>query len=83
MKLSSSTSVDEVCKQLAGGVTAGFSGADLFALIRSAAVRCLNENVSGDMEGVELRHFLDAKAHDMTEPSSNKELVERLLHWRP
>ena len=76
------TSMDEICKAMAVE-SSGFSGADLAALVRSAAVRCLNENRSGEVAGVELRHFTDARRYDMTDPSSNTKLVERLLRWKP
>jgi SpoVK/Ycf46/Vps4 family AAA+-type ATPase len=82
MKLSSSTDVIEICKTMAQE-TVGFSGADIAALVRSAAVRCLNETSTMEGNGVEMRHFLDARKFDLTEPSSNNTLVEKLLKWRP
>lgn len=82
MKLHESTSTEEVCKYLAAE-TSGFSGADLAALIRCAAVRCLNDITSDVEKGVELRHFQEARQLDMTHPTSNKELVSRLSRWRP
>lgn len=82
MKLHSNTSVQEVCQTLVP-LTNGFSGADIAALIRSAAVRCLNDERSGDVLGVELRHFLEAKQIDVSKPSSNIALVEKLKKWRP
>ena len=82
MKLHENTSVEEVCKYLAAE-THGFSGADLAALVRSAAVRCLNDANFDNMQGVKLHHFKDARHVDMVKPTSNKELVGRLLHWRP
>ena len=66
--------------------TVGFSGADIAALVRSAAVRCLNEaegTSEEDVAGVELRHFKDARKYEFAEPSSNNALVNRLLQWRP
>lgn len=82
MKLSSSTTVEEVCKLLASD-TLGFSGADIAALVRSAAVQCLNENTSNDEIAVEMRHFRDARKYDLPQPTSNNDLVEKLLKWRP
>lgn len=82
MKLHSNTSIQEICRSLVP-LTVGFSGADIAALVRSAAVRCLNEERPGDILGVELRHFTEAKEIDVTQPSSNIALVERLQRWRP
>jgi SpoVK/Ycf46/Vps4 family AAA+-type ATPase len=59
--------------------TEGFSGADLAALCRSAAVRCLNEY--GDNGMVKAVHFHQALQFDCT-ASTNKRLVDRLLHWK-
>ena len=82
MKLHSNTSVQEVCQTLVP-LTNGFSGADIAALVRSAAVRCLNDERPGDVLGVELRHFLKAKQIDVAKPSSNIALVAKLKKWRP
>mmetsp|Transcript_10663 Transcript_10663/g.19913 ORF Transcript_10663/g.19913 Transcript_10663/m.19913 type:complete len:938 (-) Transcript_10663:1091-3904(-) len=82
MKLDENTAIEEVCQYVAAE-TSGFSGADLAALIRCAAVRCLNDVASDTEKGVELRHFRDARKFDMTQPTSNKELVSRLSRWRP
>ncbi|KAG7359867.1 cell division cycle protein [Nitzschia inconspicua] len=59
---------------------ARFSGADLAALSRAAAVRALFENV-GETE-VSERHFMAALEMDVA-PSSDDELVRRLSKWRP
>lgn len=82
MKLHENTVIEQVCKYLAAE-TSGFSGADLAALIRCAAVRCLNDAASDVEKGVELRHFQYAKQFDMTHPTSNQQLVNRLSRWRP
>lgn len=82
MKLHSNTSVQEVCLTLVP-LTNGFSGADIAALVRSAAVRCLNDERPGDVLGVELRHFLEAKKFDVAKPSCNSALVAKLKKWRP
>lgn len=79
MKIHQNTSIKEVCSYLAAE-TSGFSGADLAALIRAAAVRCLNDTTSDVGQGVELRHFRDARKFDMVGPTSNVELVHQ---WRP
>lgn len=58
--------------------TNGFSGADLAALCRAAATRCLREN--GGANTVETVHFLEALEEDVT-ASSNSRLVARLENW--
>lgn len=60
--------------------TQGFSGADLAALCRAAAVRALFEN--SQAADVTDRHFLEALTTDV-EPSSDNDLVMRLAKWRP
>jgi len=65
-----------ICKKLAKE-TEGFSGADLAALCRSAAVRCV-------MEGADLvreEHFLEALNKDV-KASTNQALAERIAKWR-
>ena len=57
--------------------TSGFSGAELSALCRAAAVRCLVEN----SDRLEERHFL--KELEVVKGSSNAELVERNRQWKP
>lgn len=70
---------DGLCEKLAGQ-TDGFSGADLAALCRSAAVRCLREQ---DDDGlVDESHFVEALKHDITATSTEK-LVEKLSKWKP
>eukprot|EP00980_Cylindrotheca_fusiformis_P004457 scaffold953_cov141-Cylindrotheca_fusiformis.AAC.1 len=66
-----------LCARLANK-TAGFSGADLAALCRGAAIRTLMDNTPE----VEESHFLQALTHDVR-ASSNDELVRRLMAWRP
>jgi ATP-dependent 26S proteasome regulatory subunit len=66
---------DEVARQ-----TEGFSGADLAALCRSAAVRCLREQ--GDDGVVDGSHFLEALKNDISATSS-EELVVKLARWKP
>lgn len=56
--------------------TEGFSGADLAALCRSAAVRCLSECGSTVHE----RHFLEALEMDV-KASNSEEAVKRIEHW--
>lgn len=84
MRLDDDTSIDEVCQTLAK-TTINFSGADLAALVRAAAVRSLNEQtIKEDMEvKVNIRHFLESKQYDLAESSCNQQLVERLNRWKP
>ena len=70
--------VERVCRSLAEE-TAGFSGADLAALCRGAAVRCLNEDGSHGM--IEEHHFRDALIG--SKPSCGASLAEQLSTWRP
>jgi SpoVK/Ycf46/Vps4 family AAA+-type ATPase len=82
MKLHESTSIEEICSTLVP-LTIGFSGADIAALTRSAAVQCLNDRNADNALGVQSKHFQAARQFDVTEPSSNKELVSRLQKWKP
>lgn len=70
---------DELCEEVASQ-TDGFSGADLAALCRSAAVRCLREQ--GDDGIVDGSHFLEALKHDISATSSEK-FVIKLARWKP
>ena len=58
--------------------TEGLSGADLSALCRAAAVRCLVEG----LDCVKETHFTD-ELDEGTFKSSNAELVRRNLQWKP
>ena len=69
-------SITELCEQLSVS-TQGFSGADIAALCRAAAVRAFGEETS-----VEGSHFRDALKYDVF-PSSDDSLVKRLKLWRP
>ena len=72
------SSVDEICKAMAR-VCLGYSGADLAALCRAAAVRSLS---SGDgADGIAKKHFLDA-LHDVMR-SSNDTLLKKISAWKP
>ena len=66
--------LEDICKELAGQ-TDGFSGADLAAMCRSAAVQCLLENC----DSVEEKHFKSAL--QVCHGSSSVELVERIKRW--
>ena len=71
--------IDEICTSMAK-LCLGFSGADLAALCRAAAVRCLS---SGDVaSGVSKQHFLDAFMKDVMRSSSDA-LVRRISNWQP
>jgi transitional endoplasmic reticulum ATPase len=80
MKMRAAEDVDDLertCVALAD-CTLGFSGADLAALCRAAAVRCLLENG----EYVEERHFIEVQEGGLT-ASSSTYLVERIRRWNP
>jgi SpoVK/Ycf46/Vps4 family AAA+-type ATPase len=70
--------VEKFCRTLAKACD-GFSGADLAALCRTAAVRCLSE--CGEHGKIEDHHFYEAR--DGFTPSCSPELVQRLAKWRP
>ena len=78
MKLVQSENVQDLCRSMAK-LCLGFSGADLAALCRAAAVRCLSEG--DDEEGIGDKHYKAAFMHDVV-PSSNRELVERIANWK-
>jgi SpoVK/Ycf46/Vps4 family AAA+-type ATPase len=69
----------KMCHDMANR-SAGFSGADLSALCRSAAIRCLME--CGEEGEIEERHFKEALDHDV-KASSSDALVRQLQKWRP
>ena len=78
MKLAKTENVQDLCRSMAR-LCLGFSGADLAALCRAAAVRCLSE---GDDEvGIGEKHYKTAFMHDVV-PSSNRELVQRIALWK-
>ena len=68
----------KLCEELSI-LTEGFSGADIAALCRAAAVRALEK---GEESIVEESHFIEAMKHDL-QPSSDEILVQRLERWRP
>ncbi len=75
-----STEFESLCAIIASK-TDGFSGADLAAVCRAAAVRCLTE--AGESGSVEEKHFLEALDEGNVRPSSNDNLVARLDKWHP
>lgn len=63
----------------------GYSGADLCALCRAAATRCLSSHLNegeDDGVGIEEFHFMDALKHDV-KPSCQEDVVNRIQRWRP
>jgi len=70
---------DDIAKRMAHDCE-GFSGADLSQLVRAAAARCMMISPSSQ---VEMQHFIDAKKYDITDSSSEENLVCRLKRWRP
>lgn len=58
--------------------TAGFSGADLAALCRAAAVLCLEQ----ESDQVEEQHFVEALKYGI-QASSSESLVKRIAEWHP
>ena len=70
--------ISGLCEELSI-LTKGFSGADIAALCRAAAVRALGQ---GEGTSVEECHFKDALKLDVF-PSSDDALVKRLSAWRP
>jgi SpoVK/Ycf46/Vps4 family AAA+-type ATPase len=70
--------ISDLCDELST-LTEGFTGADVAALCRAAAVRALGQ---GDGISVDANHFKDALKLDVF-PSSDNILVKRLKAWRP
>jgi len=56
-----------------------FSGADIEALCRAAAVRCLRRKNGA----ISVPDFVMAREKDVTKPSCDSEMVLRLLKWKP
>ena len=84
MKIKDATNNDSLglqalCQSMAER-TKGFSGADLAALCRAAAIRALNEEEEDCW--IEEKHFLKALEMDVR-ASSDAQLVDRLLRWKP
>ena len=75
-----SNPVDNICKSIAK-LCLGFSGADLAAICRAAAVRCIGDE-EGGKDGITEQHFQDAYMHDVKR-SSNDALVRKISRWRP
>ena len=72
---------EELCKLLAKD-SDGLSGADLFALCRAAAIRCIRDKDSTVEGGVKEIHFLEALQEDI-KPSCDKNFVRKLRNWSP
>ena len=66
-----------LCKEIAMK-TVGFSGADLAALCREAAIRCLVEQ----SDCVQAKHFFET-LDDGLKASCSSSLVDRIKGWRP
>ena len=78
MKLSDECDLDEICNFMASECE-GYSGADLSNLARAAVCRCISSSCSE----VKLDHFIEAKRFDVTQPSSDVNLISRLNNWKP
>jgi SpoVK/Ycf46/Vps4 family AAA+-type ATPase len=78
MKLFGGKTSVEAHSQSLAQKTHGFSGADLSALCRAAAIRCLIEG----LDAVEEKHFSEELSEN-TCGSSNTELVNLNKQWRP
>jgi len=72
---------EALCKLLAKD-TDGLSGADLFALCRAAAIRCIRDKDSTVEGGVKESHFLEALQEDI-KPSCDENFVRKLVNWNP
>ena len=85
MKIAGDSGARKVLCQSLAKRTGGFSGADLAALCRAAAIRTLME--SSTMENpeeseIKETHFIKALELDV-KASSDDKLVQRLLAWKP
>ena len=69
--------LESVCQELASQ-TKGYSGADLAAVCKAAAVRCLQDKC---VDGVTTQHFFSALANDVG-PSSDPESVRKIEQWQ-
>lgn len=78
MKPADDPNVERICKTLAETCD-GFSGADLAALCRAAAVECLAEG--GEGARIEERHFNEARKRFSR--SCDVESAMRLMRWKP
>ena len=72
-------SLERLCMKIAE-LTDGFSGADLAALCRAAAIRALWDDANDGW--IEESYFRDAFENDI-QSSSDEALVARLLAWKP
>lgn len=73
------SALDTICKSMSK-LCLGFSGADLAALCRAAAVQCLS--CGDEANGITEQHFNDAYMNDVKR-SSNDILVKRISLWQP
>eukprot|EP00546_Thalassionema_frauenfeldii_P011105 CAMPEP_0178909678 /NCGR_PEP_ID=MMETSP0786-20121207/8665_1 /TAXON_ID=186022 /ORGANISM="Thalassionema frauenfeldii, Strain CCMP 1798" /LENGTH=442 /DNA_ID=CAMNT_0020581825 /DNA_START=191 /DNA_END=1519 /DNA_ORIENTATION=- len=80
MRLKDKTTILKKLVQELSVKTEGFSGADIAALCKAAAVRCLLEQGDDGMVGE--THFLEALGYDI-QASSSKDLVTKLSCWKP
>ena len=78
MKVHSSTSIDEICNSVAPKLK-GFSGADIGALCRAAAVNCLLDDTDS-RKGLMLRNFKDVV--QTFDASSDIAAVKRCQVWK-
>jgi SpoVK/Ycf46/Vps4 family AAA+-type ATPase len=77
MKMDAAIDIATYCDRLSKRLD-GFSGADLSALCRAAAMRCLVEG----SQSINEEHF-DAVLNEGFAASSSRALVERIKQWRP
>lgn len=70
--------LDEICKSMAEKCP-GYSGADLAALCRTAAVQCLARG--DESRGITMQHFSNALCE--VSRSSNDALLKKIINWMP